>query len=112
MLESAEKALQLVKGKKQTEFLQDEILQLALSRLVEIIGEAASRVTKVTRDRQQKIPWRDIIATRHRMVHDYYLVNVEVLWEIVKHDLRPLVNNLKQILQPKLKRRPSPKPGS
>ena len=97
MLEAAEKALRLAKGKRRRDLDKDELLQLALCRLVEIVGEAASRVSQQTRHRQRAIPWRDIIGTRHRIVHDYYLVNLDILWEM-RHDLRPLVRQLKRIL--------------
>ena len=103
MLEASQKALRLAKGKNRADFQQDELLQLALTRLVEMVGEAASRVTPQTRDRHKKIPWPDIIGTRHRIVHDYYFVNLDVLWEIVTRDLRPLVRSLKRILQRKHK---------
>ncbi len=103
MLEASEKALRLAKGKKRTDFQQDELLQLALTRLVEMVGEAAARITQQTRDRHKKIPWPDIIGTRNRIVHDYYMVNLDVLWEIVTHDLRPLVSSLKRVLQSKRK---------
>jgi uncharacterized protein with HEPN domain/predicted nucleotidyltransferase len=95
--------------KNRTDFQQDELLQLALSRLVEMVGEAASRITQQTRNRHKKIPWPDIIGTRNRIVHDYYLVNLDVLWEIVTQDLRPLVGSLKRIL--KSKRKPPRKQG-
>lgn len=109
MLESAEKALRLARGRKRADFDQDELLQLALTRLVEMIGEAASRVTQHTRDRHRELPWGDVIGTRNRIVHDYYLVNLDILWQIVTHDLRPLVESLKRILAPKQKSRRSPK---
>lgn len=101
MLEAAEKALRLAKGKKQADIEQDEVLQLALTHLVMIIGEAASRITTETRDKHPEFPWRQMIGMRHRLIHDYYLVDLKVLWLTVKDDLHPLVKSLKRILKPR-----------
>lgn len=98
MLEAAEKALRLTRRKKRREYDSDEVLQLALARLIGIIGEAASRVTQQTRASYSKLPWNDIIGMRNRIVHDYYEVNLDVLWDTVRHELPQLIESLKQLL--------------
>lgn len=98
MLEAAEKALGLARKSKRADFEKNEVLQLALARLVEIIGEAASRVSPLTRKRHPELPWPNIVGMRNRIVHDYYQVNLEILWQTVKHDLPSLIKILKEVV--------------
>ena len=64
---------------------------LALVRLIEIIGEAASKVAAETQSRHPAIPWRKIIGTRHNFIHGYDNVNLDVLWQIVSTDFPSLI---------------------
>jgi uncharacterized protein with HEPN domain len=105
MYEAAEKAVRFARGKKRADIERDDVLQLALTHLIMIIGEAASRITAETRDKYAQLPWKQMIGMRHRLIHDYYAVNLEVLWLTVKDDLRPLIESLKPILGPKRTRR-------
>jgi uncharacterized protein with HEPN domain len=77
------------------------VLQYALTHLVMVIGEAASRITGVTRDKHPEVPWKEITGMRHRLVHDYYAVNLKVLWTTISEDLQPLVDSLTRILRPR-----------
>lgn len=76
----------------------NRMLQLALTRLVEIIGEAASRVSHETRSRYPEIPWAEIIGMRNRLIHGYDFVDLNILWNTVKIDLPPLIEQLERIL--------------
>ena len=98
MLEAAEKALRFAEGKKRSDVDEDEILCLALVRLFEIIGEAATRVSETTRDRHSIIPWPKIIGMRNRLVHGYDQIDLEVLWQTLEQDLKPLIDSLEKIL--------------
>jgi len=98
MLEAAEKALRFVEEKTRCDLNEDEILCLALLRLLEIIGEAAVRVSQTTRDRHSEIPWPKIVGMRNRLVHGYDQIDLEVLWQTLDQDLKPLINSLKEIL--------------
>lgn len=95
MFDAATKAVSFVAGKSRNELNVDEKLSLALVRLVEIIGEAASKVTAGTQTRHPDIPWRDIIGTRNRLIHAYEAVNLDILWQIVTVDI-PSLNTLLQ----------------
>jgi uncharacterized protein with HEPN domain len=94
MLDAARQALAFVKGRSRVDLDRDEQLALALTRLVEIIGEAAKNVSAETRDRIPQIPWRAIAGTRDRLVHAYFDVDLDRLWQIVAADLPPLVEAL------------------
>ena len=68
-------------------------------RLVEIIGEAASKVTGETQKRHPGIEWRDIIGTRNRLIHAYEAVNFDILWQIVTVDLPSLISQLQRAIE-------------
>ena len=65
---------------------------------IEIVGEAAYQLSETTKDELPSIPWVDIIGTRHRLVHAYFDINLDVLWQTVKQDLPGLVEALKPLI--------------
>jgi uncharacterized protein with HEPN domain len=73
-------------------------LSLALVRLLEIVGEAANRVSSGTRSQLTAIPWLQIISLRNRLVHGYQSVDMDILLEIINHDLSPLIEELQKIV--------------
>ena len=77
----------------------DNETALALARLLEIMGEAAGRVTRELRGRYPEIPWRDIGDTRNRVIHQYFDVDMEIVEAIVRNDLPPLAERLEAILR-------------
>ncbi len=98
MLDAALKATEFVAGKKRTDLDQDEQLTLALVRLLEVLGEAAKQVSEDTRKRYSQIPWAGMMATRNRLIHGYFDVDLDIMWEIVDADLPPLIKDLQSIL--------------
>lgn len=98
MLDSAEKAHAKVEGITRTEFDEDENLRLALVHLVQIIGEAAGRVSENFRNGHPEIPWLEIIRMRHKVVHDYLGVDEDIVWEVVLRDLPPLIQALQKLV--------------
>lgn len=99
MLDHASEAVSLARGKSRPDLDSDRLLQLALTRLVEIVGEAASRVPKEVQDRLPAIPWREIVSARNRLIHGYDFVDLDILWEIVAADLPTLVPQIEQALK-------------
>jgi len=99
MLDHASEAIGLARGKTRQDLDSDRLLQLALTRLVEIVGEAASRVPKELQDRRSAIPWREIVSARNRLIHGYDFVDLDILWEIVATDLPALVPQVEQALK-------------
>lgn len=71
MLDHARRAVAAVSGKERSELESDLILAAALERFIEVIGEAASKVSLTTRERAMRIPWREITGMRNRLVHGY-----------------------------------------
>ncbi len=98
MLESSGEALALIKDKSRQDLDAERILSLALVRLLEIVGEAASRVSPTTRREFSDIPWTQMVSLRNRLIHGYDAVDMDVLWEILTKDLPPLIVQLHNIL--------------
>ncbi|MBI4871642.1 MAG: DUF86 domain-containing protein [Candidatus Riflebacteria bacterium] len=91
MKDAAAKAVGKVKGLSREAFDADENLRLALAHLIPIVGEAARRVSDGTRSLHSEIPWSEIIGMRHKVVHDCFGVDWDLVWDVVSHDLPPLV---------------------
>jgi len=98
MLDYSRKARSIVHGRKREDLDSDDILQLALTRLIEIVGEAAGRVSRPTMERHPEIPWRDIVSMRNRLIHGYDTVDHDLLWDTATVDLPLLMRNLERIL--------------
>jgi uncharacterized protein with HEPN domain len=100
MLEAIARIRRYVGRKRRAGFLRDALLQDAVIRNIEIIGEAASRVSPEFAARHAKIPWRDIVGMRHRLIHGYLKVNLETVWKVVERDLPALAPKLRALLGP------------
>ena len=98
MLDHAAEAVAMARGRGRNDLDGDRQFSLAVLKLVEIVGEAASRVSAPTRDRHPEIPWNTIVGTRNRLVHGYDRVDHRVLWDIVTLDLPPLIEQLRSAL--------------
>lgn len=98
MLEATEKAVAFTKGRTRADLNTDEQLTLALTRLLEIIGEAAGSVSETVQNNNPKIPWRAIIGTRNRLIHGYFDVDQDIIWNIISHDLPLLIPELRRLL--------------
>lgn len=99
MLDAAEKAVDLAEGCTRRDLEVDEKAALALVRLLEILGEAAKNVSPECRLEYTSIPWRQIAGTRDRLIHGYFDVDLNVVWQIVSSDAPPLVVQLREIIR-------------
>ena len=97
MVDSAMEAVELIYGKSRADLDTNRVLSLALVRLLEIIGEAANRVTNGTRQQTPNIPWSQIVSLRHRLIHGYDTINMDILWKILTDDLPPLIAQLQRM---------------
>ena len=97
ILEAIKKAEQFTEGLDFERFTADDKTVFAVIRALEIIGEAAKKVPKSVRNRYPQVPWREITGIRDKLIHDYFGVNMEVVWKTVQEDLpilRPLVTQM------------------
>lgn len=95
MLDHAQEAVALCAGKTRADLDRDRLLNLALVRLIEVIGEAANRVSAATQGRLSAIPWPAIVGMRNRLIHGYDEVDFDILWQVIVQDLPPLIDQLR-----------------
>jgi len=100
MLDMGQKALDFTEGLNKVDYDNDEALRLALTHLVQTIGEAAQHVSPSFRETHPEISWYEIIGMRHRIVHDYLNVDEDIIWEVVRQDLPALVATLGKLVPP------------
>ena len=96
ILEAARLALLYVQDVDQLTFIRNTQLQDAVIRRLEIIGEAARRISDETRATLPEIPWRQLIGMRNQVIHLYDGVDMEIVWNTVFHDLPALLETLLQ----------------
>ncbi len=100
MLDAARKAAAFTLNRTRADLDEDEVLALALARLLEILGEAAKGVSEEFRQSQPQIPWKFVAGTRDRLIHGYFDVDLDIVWAIVTQDLPQLIAELENILPP------------
>ncbi|MFH1983426.1 MAG: HepT-like ribonuclease domain-containing protein [Pseudomonadota bacterium] len=102
MLDHAREAVGMIAGKTRKDLDAERMLELSLTRLVEIVGEAAGRVSVQGQEEHPAIPWKEIIGMRNRLIHGYDSVDLDVLWDTVDLDLPPLIIALEKIEMPSI----------
>lgn len=88
----------MVRNRVRADLDSDRMLNLALVRLLEILGEAANRVPPEERATYPEIPWPQLSGLRNRLIHEYDNVDFDILWQILNQDLPPLVRELERIV--------------
>jgi uncharacterized protein with HEPN domain len=98
MLDAAKEAVSFAAGRSRSDLDADRMLTLSLVKCIEIIGEAANNISTPFRDKHPQVAWDDIIGMRHRLIHAYYDVNLDIVWQSVRGELPLLINVLKEII--------------
>lgn len=101
MLDAAHEALSFAEGRKREDLNADRMLMHTLVRIVEIIGEAASKVSQEVREQMPGIEWRDVIDMRNRLIHAYFDINLDILWSTIVYDISGLIEELEKLLNQK-----------
>lgn len=95
IIQAGESALRFIAGRDPADLTGDEMFRFALVRAIEIIGEAASRVSPETRQQLPSVPWSDAILMRNRLIHAYFDINHTILWKTVTEDIPALLSMLR-----------------
>jgi uncharacterized protein with HEPN domain len=98
ILEATRRARIYVAGMSYEQFLSDIKTQDAVVRTLEIVGEATKRLTPELRARHPTIPWRSMASMRDKLIHDYFGVNLDIVWQIILDDLPLIASYIEQIL--------------
>ncbi|MCF8176392.1 MAG: DUF86 domain-containing protein [Burkholderiaceae bacterium] len=98
MIEAANEAIGFVADSTRFELEQDRKTLFAVIRCVEIIGEAAAKISEATRSSAPEIPWVAIVGMRNRLVHAYFDVDIDVVWKTVTVELPALKARLEALL--------------
>jgi len=98
MLDTVRRIRAIVRGRSRPAFDIDEVTQLALLHLIQMLGEAASRVSAPYRAEHPEFPWAEMVGMRNRIVHGYDHVDPEMVWRVATEDVEPVVAALERTL--------------
>ncbi|MDI9348521.1 MAG: DUF86 domain-containing protein [Candidatus Symbiobacter sp.] len=97
MIDFAEKSQNFAKGRTREDFENDAMFRYALIYIIQTLGEAASKISRETRDSNQQIPWRNMTATRNILVHEFDGIDNDVVWQVIADKIPELLVQLKQV---------------
>jgi len=98
MLDFSRQAVDFLRNRRRSDMDSDAMLALAVTRLIELIGEAARKASPALKEQCPAIPWSQIIGTRDRLAHGYIEIDYDIIWQIVKENLPSLIKQLEKLL--------------
>ncbi len=99
ILEEADYLIASSKGMRKSSFLKNQTAKRAFVRSVEIIGEASKKVSPDFKERYLDIDWKAMAGMRDRLIHDYFGIDYELVWDVVINKIPPLKKRIEEILQ-------------
>ena len=100
MLDAAREATSFVRDSTRSDLNTNRQLVLALVKNIEIFGEAATKITESTRQSLPELPWEQIVGMRHRLVHEYFDINLNIVWKTAQEELPELIVLLESAISP------------
>ena len=100
MLVAARKAVTFAADLTYAQFERSDLHQNAIFKVLEIVGEAASRISDSTQTAHPEIPWQEIVGLRNRVVHVYFEIDLSLVWQIVREDVPALIVQLERLVPP------------
>lgn len=98
MIDAAETVGQFMSGRQRPDLDSDRMLLFAVVRAIEVVGEAAGKVSEETRATSQDIPWGAIVSMRNRLIHGYFDIDTEIVWKTVSKELPDLLPRLQRLV--------------
>lgn len=98
MVEASQTALQFVSGRERSDLKTDQMLLFAVVRAIEVLGEAANKVSEDVRIANTNIPWKAIVGMRNRLIHAYFDVDTDMVWETIHVEIPALLPHLQGLL--------------
>src|SRR4051812_50146783 len=99
ILEAIRRAGVYLAGQSYEQFLEDIKTQDSVIRTLEIVGEATKRLSPALREKHPEIPWKNMAGLRDKLIHDYFGVNIDIVWQIVRDELLPLASQVAGALE-------------
>jgi uncharacterized protein with HEPN domain len=99
MLDAARDAIAIASTRTRAQLDRDRVAVLAIVKCIEIIGEAASRVSPMERANHPEVPWSRTVAMRNRLIHVYFDIDLDVVWATVEHDLPVFISQLERVIE-------------
>lgn len=99
MLDAAKEAVSFAEGKNKDDLKTDRMLALSVIKAIEMIGEAASKVSTESRQAHPEIPWADTVAMRNRLIHTYFDINFDIVWDTLTDDLPALIGTIEELVK-------------
>lgn len=98
MLDAAHQAKEFVSGRSRKDLEIDKMLLFALVRAFEIIGEAANSISDERKSKHPEVVWTKIIGMRNRLIHGYFDIDLDILWDTVNNYIPVLIEQLEKIV--------------
>jgi len=99
IVDAIERIEEYCQGVSRQKFLKNKMVAAAAVRELEIIGEAARNVSREFRKMNPELPWKQMTGTRNRLIHEYFGVDLEIVWQTIIQDLPNLKNSVKHLLE-------------
>lgn len=99
ILDAISRIEQYVQGVRYEDFMDDHLVQDGVIRQIEIMGEATKRLSKEIRERHSEMPWKDLAGMRDKLIHHYFGVDLDAVWDTLEKDIPVLKERLGNIVQ-------------
>jgi uncharacterized protein with HEPN domain len=98
ILKAGRKLIRITSGMSRASFEQNDVVQDSAIRQIEIIGEAAKKVSSGFKETHPEIPWREMVGMRNRLIHDYWRIDIEQVWKTIQEGIPALIRQIEPLV--------------